>query len=67
LLENIEHVVVLIHSPPEIMMFAINGEEDLIDVIDMPFVDRFGAAVAGLISICLPKLSTARVLGFVCQ
>jgi hypothetical protein len=29
LLENIEHVAVLIHSLPEIITFAMNGEEDL--------------------------------------
>jgi hypothetical protein len=63
LLENSEPVAVLIHSPPEIMTFAMNGEDDLIEV---PIVPRFGTA-AELIGIRLPKLSTPRAHGFVCQ
>jgi hypothetical protein len=64
LLGNIEHVAVLIHSPPEIMTFAVNGEADL---FELPFVTRFGAPAVGLIGIRLPKLCTPRAHGFECQ
>jgi hypothetical protein len=66
LLENFEPVAILIHSPPEIerMTFAMNGEEDLIEV---PFVARFGVPAVELIGIRLPKLSTPRAHRFVCQ
>jgi hypothetical protein len=64
LLANIEQVAVLIYSPTEIMTFAMNGEEDLIDV---SFVARFGGPAAELISICMPILLPLRAHGFVCQ
>jgi hypothetical protein len=32
LYENIQHLTVLIHNPPEIMAFAIDGDKDLIHV-----------------------------------
>jgi hypothetical protein len=37
--ENIQHVAVLVHGAPEIMTFAVDGEEYLIQV---PFVARSG-------------------------
>jgi hypothetical protein len=44
-------------SPPEIMTFAINGEEDPIEV---SFVAKFGTPAAGLIGMGLRKLSIPR-------
>jgi hypothetical protein len=64
LLENIEHVAVLIHSPPERMTSAMHGEEDL---IELPFVSRFGALAAELIGTPLAELSTPRAHGFECH
>jgi formate hydrogenlyase transcriptional activator len=55
LLENIERVAALIHSPLERMTFAMHGEEDL---IELPFVSRFGVLEAERIGIPLPGLST---------
>jgi hypothetical protein len=59
LLDNIEHVAVLIHGPPALMTFTMNGEEGLIEIL---LVNRFGAPAAELIGICLPELSTPRPL-----
>jgi hypothetical protein len=64
LLENIEHVAVLIHSPPESMTFAKHHKEDL---NELPFVSRFGALAAELIGTPLPELSTPWVHGFECH
>ena len=61
LLENIEHVAVLIHSPPERMTFAVDGEGDL---IELPFASTFEALAAELIGTPLPELSTPRAHGF---
>ena len=40
--QDIEDIAVLIHRPPEVMSFAMNSEEDLVQV---PFVARPGAPV----------------------
>ena len=51
-------------SPPEIMTFAISGEEEPIEV---SFVAKFRAPAAEPIGIGLRKLSMPRAHGFVCQ
>jgi hypothetical protein len=51
--EDIEHLAVLIYGPPPIVTFAMNGEEDL---IEMPRVARLGAPATELIGIRLPEL-----------
>jgi hypothetical protein len=64
LLGSIERVAVLSHSPPERMTFAKHRQEDL---IELPFVSRFGALAAELIGTPLPELSTPRAHGFECR
>jgi hypothetical protein len=64
LLESSERVAVVIRSLPEIVTFAMNGEEGLIEAL---YVSRFGAPAARLISIRLPEPSTPRAHAFKCQ
>jgi hypothetical protein len=52
--ENIQHVAVLIHGSPEVMAFAMNRQENLVQV---PFVTRSGAPVTQLVSILLAELA----------
>jgi hypothetical protein len=52
--ENVKGIAVLVNGPPEVMAFAMNREEDLVQV---PFVARPGAPVAQLVGILLAKLA----------
>src|SRR5262249_16213494 len=60
--EDIEDVVVLVDSAPEVMALAINGQKDLIQV---PLVTWLGSSVLQLIGIRLPKLQTPLADGLV--
>jgi hypothetical protein len=53
--QDIQSTAVLIHGPPEIMTFAIDGE---IDLVKMPFVPGPGAPAAELIGRRLAKFAT---------
>jgi hypothetical protein len=60
--EDIEDVVVLVDSAPEVMAPAIDGQKDLIQV---PLVTWLGASVLQLIGVRLPKLQTPLADGLV--
>jgi hypothetical protein len=62
--ENIQDVAVLIDRPPEIVTFAADGEEDL---IQMPLIARLGASAPQLIGIDLPELPAPIAHRFVRQ
>src|SRR5215510_906982 len=53
--QNIEHVVVLVDSAPQVMALAIDGQKDL---IEMPFVSGPRPAALEPIGVILPKLET---------
>ena len=53
--ENIEHSPVLSHGPPEIMPFAVDGEEDF---IQMPRISRPRTPASELIGIGLAEFPT---------
>src|SRR5262245_20450148 len=53
--QNIKHVAILIHRPPEIMPLTTNGEENFVQV---PLVTRSGAPTTQLICTGLSKLQT---------
>src|SRR5215471_2993309 len=53
--QNIQHVIVLVHSTPEIMALPADGQEHLVQV---PLVPWLGASVLQLIGVVLPKLQT---------
>jgi hypothetical protein len=60
--QDIEHVPVLIHRPPEVVPVAVDAEKDF---VQMPCVTRAGASTTQLIRICLAKLATPLADGFV--
>jgi hypothetical protein len=60
--QDIEHVPVLIHRPPQIMALTINGQKDL---IEMPPIAWSRAATAQLVGILLAKLPAPFADGFV--
>jgi hypothetical protein len=62
--QDIKHVAVLIHRPPEIMVLTLNGEKH---PIQMPLVPRPGAAATELIRILLSILPALIAHGFVGQ
>jgi hypothetical protein len=62
--ENIQHVAVLIHRPPQRGAFAVDGEEDF---IEMPRIARSGAPTPELVGIGLPELPAPIARGFVRQ
>jgi hypothetical protein len=53
--QDIEHVVVLIDSAPEVMALSVDGQKHLIQV---PFIPGLRATPTQAIGILLPKLST---------
>src|SRR6516165_3062058 len=59
--QNVEDVVVLVDSTPQVMTFAIDCEKHL---IEMPFVPWLGASTLQPIRIILPKLQTPLADGF---
>ncbi len=59
--QDVEHVVVLANSTPQVMAFAIDREKHL---IEMPFVPWLGASTLQLIGVVLPKLQTPLANGF---
>jgi hypothetical protein len=60
--EHIQHVAVLIHRPPEIVTFAVNGEKDL---IPMPRVARLRASASELMGIGLVERAAPLADGFI--
>ena len=60
--QDIQHIAVLIHRPPQIVTLTMNGQKDFIQV---PFVTRPRAAAPELIRILLAKLATPLTDGFV--
>jgi hypothetical protein len=51
--QDIKHVPLLIHRPPQIMAFALNGQEHLIQV---PLIPGLWPSVSKLIGVGLPDL-----------
>src|SRR5262249_8857857 len=60
--EDIQHVIVLVDSAPEVMALPVDGQEHLVEV---PFVAWLGAATLQPIRIILPKLQTPLADGLV--
>ena len=60
--QDIEHVPVLIHRPPQIVTFAFDGQKHLIQV---PLVPGPGTSATELIGILLAKLAAPLADGFV--
>jgi hypothetical protein len=58
----VQHVTVLIYRPPQIMAFALDGENHLIHV---PLVTKPRTATAELVSIRLAKLAVPLANGFI--
>jgi hypothetical protein len=61
--QDIEHVIVLVDSAPQVMALAIDGQKDLVEV---PLVPWLGASTLQLIRVVLPKLQTPLADGWVC-
>ncbi len=59
--QDVEHIVVLVDSTPQVMAFAIDREKHL---IKMPLVPWLGAATLQPIRVILPKLETLLADGF---
>src|SRR5215216_6638180 len=53
--QNVQHIALLIDSTPEVVEFAIDREEHL---IEMPFITGLGTATTYLICVMLAKLAT---------
>jgi hypothetical protein len=64
LYQDIRHVAVLVHRPPEIMPFAVDREKDF---IQMPLVARARSATTELVGIGLAELPAPVPHGFVGQ
>jgi hypothetical protein len=62
LYQNIQDVPILIHRPPQIIPFTVDGEKDLVQV---PLVTWLGSSMTELIGICLAKLAAPLPDGFV--
>src|SRR5262249_27096003 len=59
--QDIQHVVVLVDSAPQVMALAIDRQKDF---IKMPFVSWLGASTLQLIGVVLPKFQTPLTDGF---
>jgi hypothetical protein len=53
--QNVEHVIVLVNSPPQVMPLTMDREKHLIQV---PLIARPRAPVPELIGVGLPKFLT---------
>ena len=53
--QDVEYVAVLVDRAPQVVDFAVDPDEDLVEV---PFVAGAGAPTAQLIGVGLPKLGT---------
>jgi len=53
--KNVEHVIILIDSAPQVMPLTIDCQEDL---VQMPFIARLRAPPSQPIRVVLPKLPT---------
>src|SRR6185312_9562866 len=53
--QNVEHVIVLIHRPPQGMAFTMDRQKHF---IQMPFVPRLRPSAPEPIRVVLPKLAT---------
>jgi hypothetical protein len=62
--EDIKDIAALVDRAPQIPTFAVDGEEDF---IQMPLVTRSRMLAAQLIGIGLPKLATPIPHGFIGQ
>src|SRR5688572_29621922 len=60
--QDVEHVPVLIHRPPEIMPFTVDGKEHLIQV---PLIAWPGTSTAQLIGVLLTELAAPLPDGFI--
>jgi hypothetical protein len=60
--QDVEHVAILIHRPPQVVPFAVNGEKHLVQV---PLVTWSRPVMPELIRIPLPELQTPLADGFV--
>src|SRR5262250_3744534 len=60
--ENVEYVVVLIDSAPQVMPLTTDCQEDLVQI---PFVARLRTPPSQPIGVVLPKLATPLANGFV--
>jgi hypothetical protein len=60
--QDIEHVPVLIHSPPQIVAFSLNSKNHF---IEMPFIARPRTAATELIGVLLAKLAAPLANGFI--
>jgi hypothetical protein len=59
--EDIEDVVVLIHRPPQVIAFTVDGQKHL---IEEPFVTRLGPTASESVGIVLSELLTPSANGF---
>ena len=62
--QDIQHVPVLINGPPEVVPFAVDGEEDF---LQMPLIARSRTPASQLIGIGPPKLPAPMAYGFIGQ
>src|SRR5262245_38963040 len=60
--QDVEHVALLIHRPPEIMTLALDREKHLVHV---PFITRSSASAPELISILLSKFAAPLADGLI--
>src|SRR5215475_2447075 len=60
--EDIEHVIVLIDSAPQVMALPVDRQKHLVQV---PFVAWLGASMLQLICVVLPKFQTPLTDGFI--
>src|SRR5215470_6467400 len=59
--EDIQHVIILVDSAPQVMALPVDPQEHLVQV---PLVTWLGAAVLQLIGVVLPKFQTPLADGF---
>ena len=52
--EDVEHIAVLVHRPPQVMAFTVDRHEHLVQV---PFIARPGAPATQLVGILLAELA----------
>src|SRR4029450_9840272 len=60
--QDVEHIIVLVDSAPQVMALPVNREEYLVQV---PFVTWLGASTLQLIGVVLPKFQTPLANGLV--
>jgi hypothetical protein len=53
--QDIQHVTVLVHGPPQIVLFAVNGQKNFIQA---PFAPWLGTLASELVGVLLTRLAT---------